>query len=61
MESTGKYWIPVELDQKLDKMVTLYNASVSLLCTIPGADKASASPSSLKLILICLILPTQSG
>lgn len=31
-----------ELDQKLDKMVINYNATIALLCTIPGVDRASA-------------------
>jgi transposase len=31
-----------ELDQKLDKMVTLYEGAITLLCTIPGVDRASA-------------------
>lgn len=31
-----------ELDKKLDKMVTPYESAISLLCTIPGVDKASA-------------------
>jgi transposase len=30
------------LDQKLDKMVALYEGAITLLCTIPGVDRASA-------------------
>lgn len=31
-----------ELDEKIDKMVTPYNAAINLLCDIPGVDRASA-------------------
>jgi len=31
-----------ELDDKLDKMVALYEGAITLLCTIPGVDRASA-------------------
>lgn len=31
-----------ELDEKLDKMVEPYESAISLLCTIPGVDRASA-------------------
>jgi len=31
-----------ELDEKLDKMVAPYENAITLLCTIPGVDRASA-------------------
>ena len=31
-----------KLDEKLDKMVAPYESAISLLCTIPGVDRASA-------------------
>jgi len=31
-----------ELDEKLDKMVAPYESAITLLCTIPGVDRASA-------------------
>jgi len=31
-----------KLDEKLDKMVAPYESTISLLCTIPGVDRASA-------------------
>jgi len=32
----------VKLDEKLDKMITPYKNTISLLCTIPGVDRTSA-------------------
>ena len=31
-----------KLDEKLDKMVAPYAGAITLLCTIPGVDRASA-------------------
>jgi transposase len=33
----------VKLDQKLDKMMAPYESAITLLCTIPGVDRASAT------------------
>jgi transposase len=33
----------VKLDEKLDKMMAPYESAITLLCTIPGVDRASAT------------------
>ena len=33
----------VKLDEKLDKMLAPYESAITLLCTIPGVDRASAT------------------
>ena len=41
-----------KLDEKLDKMVAPYESAITLLCTIPGVDRASA----ITIISTCLSL-----